>query len=283
MKLLLCTLCISLFASASAFARSQKVINTGDDYDTSGSVADYGSGSSPKYSGPLKVPAGVYALYQDPRAGNGICMTNPTEAPNTILRRNGITTQGNPDQKELAALAKGIAQVERLLGKPLPQSWRTPYHFINASGGPWRQTAGGIHVRRAGPGKGAITGRLMHELGHKVGNSGVYSAYSAFTRGENCKISPYATKKRNECFAEVFEAYVTFPDLLMKQCPQSFKFFAEKLFPGSVPKTASCLRAGSGMSSRLSSTGGRNRNSVEGEETSGSSRPAVKKSRGGTN
>ncbi|MEO0336788.1 MAG: hypothetical protein AAF202_10355, partial [Pseudomonadota bacterium] len=49
---------------------------------------------------------------------------------------------------------------------------------------------------------------------------------------------------RNERFAEVFAAYVTYPELLQERCPQDFEYFSRNVFPGTgdSPQMAWCNR-----------------------------------------
>ncbi len=238
-----------------AQARSQKIVTNDGSYDPA-NPADDKDFQAPA-SGSLSFQ-GKFALYQDARAGKAMCVP-PAKNPEAVLSRNGITTGGRVSSAEKAALAKGIAQVEKLLGHPLPKSWRTRYNFINASGA-WNQSANGINVRRVpGSATGLLTGRMMHELGHKIGNSGAYSGYKAATGGKICRITPYAargsksTVRSNEEFGEVFEAYVVFPDLLKAQCPKSYEYFSKQLFPNSSGYLASCKGGISGTSSRSES------------------------------
>lgn len=160
-----------------------------------------------------------------------------------ILDRNRIGySVGKHTDAELNALARGIQQVERLLGRTLPSNWRTNFNYINA-GGKWNQSGSGINVRRpAGTKKGENIARLMHEYGHLVGNSGAYDQYRKYTNGKKCGITGYALKrsKPNEQFSEVFSAYVTYPDLLQARCPRAFDFFSQKLFPHSADRVATC-------------------------------------------
>lgn len=191
-----------------------------------------------------------FTMYRYPIAAGGKCIDPIQGESREILRRNGITYSGKPNEAELEALAKGIGQIERLLGRPIPASWRTKYNFINGSGR-WNQGATGINVRRRpGDGKGTNVARLMHELGHKVGNSGAYDQFSKFPGASKCRITGYAGTKRNECFAEVFAAYVTFPDLLQHKCPAAAAFMSQKLFQTSPDRLANCdpttLMAGDG-------------------------------------
>ncbi|WP_374078785.1 hypothetical protein [Bdellovibrio bacteriovorus] len=181
-----------------------------------------------------------YTMYRYPVAATGSCIAAHDSTPKEILERNGIDYSGNPSEAEIAALAKGIAQVERLCGDPIPHPWRQDYKFIQASG-KWNQGANTINVRRLkGSPKGTNVGRMMHELGHKVGNSGVYQQYARFTGRTRCRITGYAASKFNEEFAEVFEAYVVYPDLLKQKCPKAFEFMVSRLFPNTNNKIASC-------------------------------------------
>nr|WP_295905845.1 hypothetical protein [uncultured Bdellovibrio sp.] len=185
---------------------------------------------------------GFYTVYRYDVAAKGSCVPDHDSTPKEILRRNGIKYSGNPSEQEVAALAKGIAQVENLLGDPLPIPWRQNYNFITATG-KWNQGATSINVRRPkGSPKGTNVGRMMHELGHKVGNSGVYQKYQSFTGRTRCRITGYAASKFNEEFAEVFEAYVVYPDLLEQKCPKAFEFMSKKLFPNTNHKISSCDR-----------------------------------------
>lgn len=185
----------------------------------------------------------AYALYQHSGSKNGYCMAPPSGDPQAVLNRNGIKTSGNPRKAELKALAKGISQIERLNGGPMPNKWKTTYNFINA-GGAWNQGASSINVRRpSGSDKGENVTRMMHELGHKVGNSGAYGDYNSYTKGKSCGLTHYCKNRargRNEEFAEVFAAYVVNPDLLKKNCPESYNFFNRRLFKAGETAQASC-------------------------------------------
>lgn len=189
-----------------------------------------------------------HPMYTYKIAATGQCIQRKSSDYRSVLRRNGIGWKGDPSQRELAALAKGIGQVENLLGRPLPSSWRTKYNYITISWkkrSTWNQGASAINVRRQkGTAKGENVERLMHELGHKVGNTGQYQKYLRYTGGKWCPITDYAMKDSHEQFAEVFGAYVTYPDLLKSKCPRAYGFFANKLFPNSQSKVATCSRGG---------------------------------------
>ena len=190
-------------------------------------------------------PAGVFALYQNPVFGYGKCLPALVEPAKAILSRNGIQTE-RASVLEIAALAKGIAQVERLLGKPIPNDYQYDYQWKEASG-PWNSglsRAGFVTVKRPrGSTKGQLTGRMMHELGHRFGHANGnqnYNEYRQHMRGKKCMITTYCGKSLNEEFAEVFEAYVVHPDFLAKHCPDSYAYFKNKLFRNPEALNVSC-------------------------------------------
>ncbi|MGZ6289583.1 MAG: hypothetical protein ACXWQO_15450 [Bdellovibrionota bacterium] len=190
-------------------------------------------------------PSGVFALYQNPSFGYGQCLAKPEESADTILSRNGISAV-NASPQERTALAKGISQVNRLLGGPIPKEWRVNYQWVKSSG-PWNSEisrAGFVTIKRpTGSDKGTLTGRMMHELGHKFGHANgaqKYQEYSRYTKGKRCYISTYCRKNINEEFAETFEAYVTQPDFLAKNCPDTFAFFQKEVFKNAKSDLASC-------------------------------------------
>lgn len=181
-----------------------------------------------------------YTVYRYGVAATGSCLPDHNSNPSAILQRNGIKTLGNPSSDDIAALAKGLAQVENLLDSPLPQSWRQNYNFMYATGA-WNQGAEYINIRRPkGSDQGTNVARLMHELGHKVGNSGIYQKYASYTGRTRCEFTGYAATKFNEEFAEVFAAFVTYPDILVKKCPKAYAFMTNQLFPNSSEKIATC-------------------------------------------
>jgi hypothetical protein len=190
-------------------------------------------------------PSGVFALYQNPGFGYGQCLAKPVESADIILERNGISAI-NASSQERSALAKGISQVNRLLGGPIPKDWRVNYQWVKASG-PWNSEisrSGFVTIKRpTGSAKGTLTGRMMHELGHKFGHANgaqKYQDYAKYTRGKRCYISTYCRKNINEEFAETFEAYVTEPAFLAKNCPDTFAFFQKEVFKNANSALASC-------------------------------------------
>jgi hypothetical protein len=197
----------------------------------------------------FKAPAAsaYFALYQSAGASNGHCMAPLSGSAESVLNRNGIGIKGAPSSSELNALAKGLEQIERLRGgEALPKSWQTPFNYISTSGkSTWNQGPSAINVRRpSGSSKGENVTRLMHELGHKVGNAGVYAQYRNYIGKNRCRISPYCSEKHNEEFAEAFAAFVTMPDKLKDSCPEAYAFFSKRLFPKSDSAIASCKGPG---------------------------------------
>lgn len=195
-----------------------------------------------------------FALYQFAGAEKGRCMA-PLEAnASDVLNRNGVSYSGSPTNDEVKSLAKGLEQIERLRGGyTLPKSWRTRYNYVRTnSKSTWNQGEYAINVRRPGGStKGSNITRLMHELGHKVGNAGVYQEYKNYIGRNRCDITQYSKRKSNEEFAESFAAFVTWPDKLEEKCPKSFRFFRNRLFPKSENALATCNGAGEIVRSSL--------------------------------
>lgn len=195
-----------------------------------------------------------FALYQFAGADKGRCMAPLGANASDVLSRNGISYSGSPSYDEVKSLAKGVEQIERLRGgSSLPKSWRTRYNYVRTSSkSTWNQGEYAINVRRPGGStKGSNVTRLMHELGHKVGNAGVYQEYKNYIGRNRCDITQYSKRKSNEEFAESFAAFVTWPDKLEEKCPKSFRFFKNRLFPKSENALATCNGAGEIVRSSL--------------------------------
>jgi hypothetical protein len=197
--------------------------------------------------------ANGYALFEKYlHVGFGKCLPEVQNA-DQILENNGIGVKG-ATVAERAALARGISQVEKLLGSTLPKKWQVKYNFVTTLSKKgkytWDQELGHtITVRRpSGSTNGLLTGRMMHELGHKIGNSSMgktnyYEGYKKFrkaNKGKRCKISKYCSSRENEEFAEAFEAFVADPDLLKSKCPTAYAFFKDQAFPSSSENLADC-------------------------------------------
>lgn len=193
----------------------------------------------------------VHGFYSETTgAQNGFCVRPPSGTPVEVLKRNGVRVRGATKPGDLYALAKGINQVERLLGHPLPTSWRTKVRYVDSYGS-WNQGLEGdgneINVHRPLRGSrvifdGSDVSAYMHEFGHAVGNADSGRVYRDFRRnvapcigytehGERTStISHYAGTKFNEQFAEVFMVYVVNPQDLKKRCPQAYNYFSKRLF-----------------------------------------------------
>lgn len=85
---------------------------------------------------------------------------------------------------------------------------------------------------------------MVHELAHFIANKrGYYPQYNKAVK-RACKLTNYMTKmsngkrlkNRNEEFAEVFAAYLTYGSKLKRSCRKSFNWMKETLFLGSEPK-----------------------------------------------
>jgi hypothetical protein len=193
-----------------------------------------------------------YALYQYATAGSGRCIEplpkNLTrEQYRAILRRNNMDYRGNPSTAELRELATGIRQVERLLGGPVPENWRTNFIYINSPNSTGRYTwnaglssAGNVIVRRPGN-RTSVVSRYIHELGHFVGNyaKGAWYGRTGDIPGFNsCRMTTYCGHSHNERFAEIFAGFVTYPELLEERCPRVYNYLAENMFPGAEERGA---------------------------------------------
>lgn len=162
------------------------------------------------------------------------------------IKRFNLTTQ-NAKPEEIRALGTGLVWIEKLNGgRPLPEAVAkgSPYAFIFKDGnGHSRQTGGGIILKRNGA-KNYSTNvaQLVHELGHLVGNQGGYGQYRKYVGTKPCVVSSYSASKFNEQFAEVFAAFVTYPELIenndSKACQMAFQFFSRAMFDnGNLAKT----------------------------------------------
>lgn len=186
----------------------------------------------------------AYLYAELPQARSGSCITALDDDAHTVLTRNGIRMNGNFESKEIQALALGIGQLERLNGGPIPQEWRTPFHYHDTRGA-WNQAADRINVRKQSYGGGNV-GALMHELGHKIANASGRKVTNEYLKATKpCRLSPYAASNRLEEIAEVFSAMIVNPDDLKAKCPDAHKFFSNAVFKaGEKASMASCGRNG---------------------------------------
>lgn len=171
----------------------------------------------------LSLNAAAVAIYAEtgPNARSGRCIRPASGSATEILDRNGIKRTGHYGPSEIAALAKGVSQVERLNGSPLPPAWQTTFNFLNTSGA-WNQGVKAINVRKYTYGGDNVAAQ-MHEFGHKIANANNQKILSQYVRqAKRCGISPYAYSKRSEEFAEVFSAFIVNPEDLKAKCPSAF-------------------------------------------------------------
>lgn len=186
----------------------------------------------------------IYA--EKPDAHSGKCIKAPDAHSSLILNRNGIQVSGDHNEKDLNALARGLAQLERIHGGPIPETWRTPFKFSDQAGG-WAQRWDSIYVNKKTYG-GDNVAALMHELGHKIGNADGMKLFSEYLKNaQDCGITPYAKSRRGqfprgEEFAEVFSAFITNPDDLEKECPSAFSAMKKIFNVKEDSQLASCSK-----------------------------------------
>lgn len=186
-------------------------------------------------------------LKRDPTAASGRCLISAvtTEAQaNSILNHYKISAVDARASEKLA-LARGLAQLQALLGKPAKFIGNVRFTFATRTGySSYDGMSEGRHQirmnrcdskgRNCAPNNVA---HLMHELGHKVGHASFargesfYQAYSRLAGG--CRPTAYSMSNRNEEFAEVFAAFLTHPELLSggdAACKRAFAFFSRDVF-----------------------------------------------------
>lgn len=187
----------------------------------------------------LSAQARAAAVKHFAPASKGCIPTVSLDQARGVMARFNVTTK-NATVEEERALGTGLVWIEKLNdGAPIQSAiWRgrQPYPFqFNNSFGYSRQTGGGIHIARHGNREfGRNVAQLVHELGHLVGNMGVYAEYRKAVNNRYCVVSGYSDDRANEQFAEVFAAFVTHPSLIRDNksaaCQAAYKFFKEKLF-----------------------------------------------------
>jgi hypothetical protein len=188
----------------------------------------------------FSAPAAFGYIYAELEvAHSGKCIKASPDSAESILRRNGIKPIGSYSSHEINALAKGIAQVERINGGPLPAAWHTQFNFLNARGA-WNQGPNAVNVRKLSYG-GDNVGALMHEFGHKVANADGQKILNRYVGSTpRCGFTGYARSKRSEEFAEVFSAFITNPDDLKAKCPSSYATLKRIFNAGENVSMASC-------------------------------------------
>ncbi len=186
-------------------------------------------------------------LKRDPTAASGRCLipavSTSLEAAE-ILSAHNISTVSATNAERIA-LARGLAQAQALLGKPVSFAKNVEFSFATRSGfSSYDGARGGRHIikmnrcdSKGGNCAANNVAHLMHELGHKVGHAmfargeKFYDAYSRLAG--RCHPTRYSRQNRNEEFAEVFAAYLTHPELLSRgdpACRRAFAFFSRDVF-----------------------------------------------------
>ena len=188
---------------------------------------------------PLTASA-LHATWHDKRSESGRCVLPFKGDADAVLNSYNFTLSGPVSQREKIAVARIFKHLEYLFGGKLP-----PFKNYAIKASAWldilaRQRPDGIHIRS---GNLETYGLVVHELGHRVGNSMLmskrtaYQAYNAHVPYK-CYTSTYSqvsysAGSRNEEFAEAFSAYVTAPHLLLQgssACQTAYKFFRQRLF-----------------------------------------------------
>lgn len=178
------------------------------------------------------IPGSLHSVKRDKKAANGECLapvTNTTEAKE-ILARNGVSVQGKVNDRQLLSVAIGIQHVELLSDGPSRYVQGAVFTF------PKKKRWSEQNVSAIAMGANHVDGNvahIMHELGHYAGGRGLYTPYKS-TITTPCLLTGYSPvnytkdRYRNEEFAEVFAAFFTHPDLLMKSeqmsCRQAYAF-----------------------------------------------------------
>lgn len=180
-------------------------------------------------------------LKKDPVAAQGLCTPNLTQnQAEDVLRAFNIRTT-NALESEIRALGRGLSQLQKLAGGVFAPAEGARYTFKNGGGNISRQTANGIEMSRGRSQNISSVAYFIHELGHYVGNNNegaLYREYKATVKTP-CHFSRYAMKNwspektRNEEFAEVFAAFVTYPALLTEGgpgCQAAYTYFKTRVF-----------------------------------------------------
>jgi hypothetical protein len=223
------------------------------------------------------------------RAAQGTCMpqvsgnSSITLSNNNIGAFSGATAQGRSfsgtNPRPLAAtdarqqaVARVLQTMNSLGGGNFSLHRGAKFVFGSTAGQPSRQTADHIQLNpgnqniralgnHAGHSHGGTTNTALiaHELGHYVGNNGLYQPYFQFVRG-GCNVSGYSGNRRNgrrnEEFAEVFSAYLTNPEMLSAKggaCQKALDFMKGAFGEQGNP-TCESRRSLSGNSSRVASS-----------------------------
>lgn len=189
----------------------------------------------------------LHTLKREIKAATGACLApvKDIHEAKEILKRNRIRVGKKANHKQIISIAVGVQQIELLAGGP-PDFIAGAYFKFPKRLPYSRQTP--IAIEMGANHMDGNIGHVMHELGHYVGNQGLYELYRAnvgichFTK--YCKVHYSKSRYRNEEFAETWAAFITHPELLKNSdqagCREAFDFFAELFGEGS--KYAVCDR-----------------------------------------
>lgn len=180
-------------------------------------------------------------LKKEPIAAKGLCTPKISQnQAEDVLKIFNIQTR-NARDSEILAIGRGLSQIQKLSGGTFEPARNAKYIFRNGGGNISRQTANGIEMSRGNTSTISSVAYFIHELGHYVGNANngeLYSEYKSKIKSR-CLFSRYASKDwtparaRNEEFAEVFAAFVTNPEILLRSgqaCAKAFEFFKNEVF-----------------------------------------------------
>lgn len=186
------------------------------------------------------------SMKRDAQTAAGQCLAPVTTVGDAkrILVRNGVQVGRETNDKQLVSLAMGIQQLELLSGGKAKYVSGSTFRFLKNSRYS-AQRPNGIYMG-ANHEDGNVA-HLMHELGHFVGNNGLYAGYKQLGR---CNLTGYSHKiwnsetARNEEFSESFAAFVASPGRLRdssnQACREVFAYFS-KHYPN-AQKYAICDR-----------------------------------------
>lgn len=175
----------------------------------------------------------------NPEAARGCIPRVSLPRANAVIERFHLD-HVNATKEEIQALGTALVWIEKLNGgEPLQiavadQADGYTYKFISEMGAS-QQMGGAIMIRRNGEKQnGQNVAQLVHELGHFIGNRGVYGDYHAAIKGSYCVVSSYSDDKFNEQFAEAFATFVTYPEHMKAintpGCQRAYAFFKNQLF-----------------------------------------------------
>lgn len=172
-----------------------------------------------------------------PEAAKGCIPTVSLPRANAAIERFNLS-HVNASREEIQALGTGLVWIEQLNGGETPEiaiaNDGYSFRFVSEMGAS-QQLANSIMIRRNGAKKnGENVAQLVHELGHLIGNRGMYGEYRAAMKGTMCVVSGYSDDKANEQFAEVFAAFVTVPGHMRSiesvGCKRAYAFFSQNVF-----------------------------------------------------